>query len=112
MPQYPAAVPISLSSGNQLALVNNAAIDTGVTTTTQFAVGPSGTSTGVTLMIMNSTNQTAQGQYAPSDVAAEYQNLSGCIVPAGAALAYNLANGWMRFTFSSAPTSGSLIVSR
>lgn len=98
--------------GNSLAVVNNAAVDSGVTTTLQFAVGPTpGNSTG-NVVITNTTNQQATGEYAAADAAANYQPLSGCIIPSDSSLPYNLSGGWMRFTFGTAPTSGSLIVSR
>jgi hypothetical protein len=108
---------VALYPGNHIALVNNAAIDSGITQTQQFAVGPTPGDGTVTLMITNTTNQQAQGQFAPQDPpaaggSATYENLSGCIVPAGSTLAYNLQGGWMCFTFGTAPTSGSLIVSR
>jgi hypothetical protein len=112
MPAYPISQPAALYPGSQIALVNNAATDSGITTTAQFALLPGMNGTGVTLMILNATNHDAQGQFAPTDTAGNYQNLSGCIVPAGTALPYNLSGGWMRFTFAVAPTSGSLIVSR
>ena len=113
MPAYNASLPAqALYPGDSVAIVNSAATDTGITTTQRFAVGPPLTGGGITAMIVNTTNQTATGQYAATDTAANYQPLSGCTIPAGSALPYNLTTGWMRFTFSSAPTSGSLIVSR
>ena len=112
MPAYPAAQPAALYPGSQIALVNNAATDSGITTTEEFALNPLGLGAGCTLMILNTTNQQAVGQFSPVDVAADYMPLSGCIVPAGSALPYNLSGGWMRFTFAVAPTTGSLIVSR
>lgn len=102
----------ALYPGGALALVNGAATDTGITSTVQFAVGPTPGNNVGNVVIVNSTNQQAQGQYAVTDAAANYQNLSGCIVPANSSLPYNLSGGWMRFTFATAPTSGSLIVSR
>ena len=112
MPAYPVASPSALYPGSQLALVNNAAVDSGITTTEQFALIPLGDGSGCTLMITNTTNQQATGQYAPTDVDANYKPLSSCIVTTGAVLPYNLSGGWLRFTFATAPTSGSLIVSR
>jgi len=103
---------LALAPGASCACVNNAATDSGITTTRQFAVGPTPNNHGATLMITNTTNQQAQGQFAPQDVAANYENLSGCIIPAGGSLPYNEVGGWMRFTFASAPTTGSLFVSR
>jgi hypothetical protein len=116
MPAYISSPQVSqvvaLYPGNRLALVNNAATDSGITTTLQFANGPVPNQSGNTIVINNTTNQQAQGQYCDSDTAANYENLSGCVVPANSSLPYNLSGGWMRFTFSVAPTSGSLIVSK
>ena len=116
MPDYinnPQATQVNaLYKGNTFAAVNNAASDSGVTTTQQVAIGPEPGSGGVTLNISNTTDQQAVGQTSWHDVDADYQNASGMIVPAGSTLAYNLSGGWLRFTFVSAPTSGSLIVSR
>lgn len=121
MPSYitnPQPVQLNaLYPGNHEALVNNAAVDSGVTKTKQLAIGPVPNQSGATILITNSTNQDANGQYAaqdptPAGVAATYEPLSGCIIPAGSSLAYNLSVGWITFTFSVAPTSGSLIVSR
>jgi hypothetical protein len=103
---------LALAPGASCTCVNNAAVDSGITTTRQFALGPTPDNHGYTIMITNTTNQQAQGQSAPADVAANYENLSGCIIPAGSSLPYNLVGGWLRFTFAVAPTSGSLIVSR
>jgi hypothetical protein len=98
--------------GDSIALVNDATTDTGVTTTLQFALGPTPDGSVGNIVIVNTTNQQAQGQYSFIDIAADYENLSGCIVPNGTSLPYNLSGGWMRFTFSVAPTSGSLVISR
>jgi hypothetical protein len=112
MPSYPALLPAALYPGSSISLVADASVDANVTTTEEFALTPVGSNGGCTLMITNTTDQQAVGQYAPTDVAAEYMPLSGCIVPAGSVLPYNLSGGWMRFTFVTAPASGSLIVSR
>jgi membrane-associated protease RseP (regulator of RpoE activity) len=111
------AQPVQLTAlypGTQFVAVNNAATDSGITTSQQVAIGPTPGNSPVTLVITNSTNQQATGQYSPEDAlgTASYENLSGCIIPAGSSLPYNLQGGWMRFTFATAPSSGSLIVSR
>ena len=115
MPAYNTNVPIALCPGFSIAVVNSAATDSNITSSQQFAVAPVPNQSGGTLMITNSTNQTATGQFAASDTSTgtgTYETLSGCIVPAGTTLAYNLSGGWMRFSFGTAPTSGSLVVSR
>lgn len=108
----------ALYRGDSITLVNSAATDSGITKTIQFAVGPEPGSGGVTLTITNTTNQQATGQwasqeqYAGGGSAPTYEALSSCIVPAGSSLPYNLSGGWACFTFSTAPTSGSLVVTR
>lgn len=112
MPSYPAAQASALYPGSSIALVNNAAVDANVSTSAQFALAPSQNGAGITLMVLNATNQQAVGQYATTDTDANYMPLSGLIVGPGAAVPYNLVAGWLRFTFVTPPTSGSLIVSR
>jgi hypothetical protein len=118
MPSYiTSPQPVQLTAlypGDRKYCVNNAATDSGVTTTVQFAVGPTPGNGTVTLMIVNSTNQQAQGQYSPDDSkgSTSYEPLSGCIIPPASSLAYNLQGGWMNFTFGTAPTSGNLVVTR
>lgn len=116
MPAYNANIPVALCQGFAVALVNNAATDSGITSTQQVAIAPVPNQSGTTIMITNTTNQTATGQFAPTDAltgsSSGYKPLSGCTIPAGTTLAYNLSGGWINFTFASAPTSGSLVVSR
>jgi hypothetical protein len=112
MPAYNTVPVAALYQGTQIACVNNAAVDTNVTTTQQLAVAPPPNGAGLTVMITNTTNQQAVGQFSWVDTAADYVPLSGCVIGPGTALAYNLATGWLRFTFATAPSSGSLIVSR
>lgn len=112
MPAYNTVPVAALYQGSPIAVVNNAAVDANVTTTQQLAIAPPPNGAGLTIMISNTTNQQATAQFSWHDVAADYQPLSGCIIPSDSVLAYNLATGWLRFTFASAPTSGSLIVSR
>jgi hypothetical protein len=114
MPSYNAIPAIALTPGDTVALVNNAAVDGGVTTTQQVHVGPSASSTSSgTINIVNTTNQPATGQIAnQADVTGDYEPASGLVVPAGQALQYNVGMGWVRFTFATAPTSGFLTISR
>jgi hypothetical protein len=111
MPAY-GAPTCALYPGTPVPVVNNAATDSGITTTQAVAVAPAGTSGGETVMIQNTTNQNATGQWSSTDISANYQPLSGCVIPAGSVLPYNISGGWLRFTFSVAPTSGSLILAR
>lgn len=99
--------------GDTFYCVNNAATDAGITKTLQFAIGPNADGSSVPLTIVNTTNQNATGQASADPFTdGSYQNDSGMLVSAGAALQYNLSSGFFRFTFASAPTSGSLIVQR
>ena len=112
MPAYSTFKPNALYPGDSIALVSDASVDSGVTTTQQFAFGPVPNQSGGTVVINNTTDQQAQGEYSDHDVDANYTPLSGFIIAPGASLPYNLSGGWLRFTFATAPTSGSLIVSR
>ena len=112
MPAYNAQPTRALYPGESIALVDNAAVDSGITTSQQFAVGPNPTQNTNVVNFINTTNQDAQGQIAHQDVTGSYANASGLIVAAGTAFPYNLADGWVRFTFGVAPTSGSMIAAR
>ncbi|HTY25587.1 MAG TPA: hypothetical protein VMC85_20830 [Desulfomonilaceae bacterium] len=123
MPSYiskPQSSQVSaIYPGNSIALVNDASTDTGITKTLQLAIGPVPGNSTATLSIYNSTNQQATGNWAATETlygssasSPTYEPLNGCIIPAGATLPYNLSGGWICFTFSPAPTNGSLIVSR
>ena len=116
MPSYNAAIPRAIYPGNEIALVNNAATDASVTTTQQCSMGPDpGGQTAVVLT--NSTNQTATVQIAPSDTPSLYQPYTylGSAITAAANTSVGfpiVPNVWLRCTFATAPTSGSLILSR
>jgi hypothetical protein len=102
---------VAIYPGDSIALVNNAAVDAGITLTQQVAFGPTpGNSTG-NVVVNNTTNQQAQGEYC-STPNGTYEPLSGFVVPAGSSLPYNLSGGWLCFSFAVAPTSGSLTVTR
>lgn len=112
MPAYNTQVPVALCPGFSIALVNSAATDSSITATQQFAVAPVPNQSGGTIVFDNTTNQDATAQYSATDVAANYKPLAGGIVASGTALPYNLSGGWVRFSFATAPTSGSLTASR
>lgn len=111
---------VALSPGNSIALVNNAAVDTGVMKTKQIAVGPDPTG-NARVTVANTTNQTATVQTAPQDIDSLYQQYltDGTIststtmtIATNQSVSFPVNATWLRFTFSSAPTSGSLIVTR
>ena len=113
MPAYNAQPVRALYPGETIALVADASVDTAVTDTQQFSIGPNPTQNSNALNFHNSTNVDAQGQLSPDDSATgTYKNVSGLLVAAGTVLPYNLAGGFLRFHFASAPTSGSLTVVR
>ena len=112
MPAYNAQPVRVIYPGASIALVDNAAVDSGITTTQQVAIGPNPVNNSNVVNFINTTDQDAQGQIAHQDVAASYAVASGLVVAAGTAFPYNLADGWVRFTFAVAPTSGSLIAAR
>lgn len=116
MPSYiTSPQPVQLDvlwKGKSIAFVNNAANDSGVTTTQQVSVAPEPGSGSVTLNIINTTNQTATLQASWVDVTGNYQPVASGTIATDTALEYNLSGGWIRFTFTTAPTSGSLVVTR
>jgi gamma-glutamyltranspeptidase len=112
MPAYPAYSPIFLSPGNQIVLVNSAATDTGVTKTIQCSLAAQPTATSK-LMLVNNTNQTATVQVAAIDADANYVPLTATVTAAaGAAVVFDCIGPWIRASFASAPTTGSLYLCR
>lgn len=105
MPAYAAASAVDLLPGQTVALINNAAVDTGVSKTIAVQVKGKGT-----VNVVNTTNQDVTGQIAPDDLEADYQPAVGLVVVKATSLPYNMASGFLRFTCT-APTSGSLYVS-
>lgn len=114
MPTFQTSGPITaLYPGDSISLVADASVDTGITSTQQVAIASvSGVAAPIT--VINTTDKDATGQTSaiPGLTAAAYKALSGLVVPSGTALPYNLAGGFLRFTFAVAPTSGSLVVQR
>lgn len=105
MPAYAAASAVDLLPGQTVALVNNAAVDSGVTTTIAVQVKSHGV-----VNVVNGTNQVVTGEIAPDDLDGDYQPASGLVVDGSTALPYNMASCFLRFTCT-APTTGSLYVS-
>jgi hypothetical protein len=106
---------VQLNPGNSIAVVNNAAVDSGILTTQQLAIGPDPTGNSQ-VTVTNTTNQTATPQTASTDTAAQYEPYyvqgSAITVPAGESVSSPINARWLRFTYATAPTSGSLIVTR
>ena len=99
----------ALYTGDQIALVNNAASDSGVLATEQVAITPHQADSATQCTVFNSTNQAVQMQAAPSDSAALYASL-GSSIAAGALATISCAVPWVRGLFATAPTSGSLVI--
>jgi len=112
MPAYGAQPVRVIYPGASIALVDDASVDGSITTTQAVCIGPNPVNTSNVVNFINTTNHDAQGQIAHQDVAASYAPAASLLVAAGTALPYNLADGWVRFTFSVAPTTGSLIAAR
>ena len=106
--QMPTPKP-ALYTGDQIALVNNAAVDSGVLATQQAAIAPSPGDTATYCTVLNGTNQAVQMQAAPLDSAAQYVSL-GSSIASGALATISCAVPWVRGLFAMAPTSGSLII--
>jgi hypothetical protein len=112
MPAYPAHSPVFISPGNIIALVNNAATDSGITATIQVscAAQPNASSK---LTLVNNTNQTATVQVAAVDANANYVPLTTSVTAAaGAAVVFDCVGPFIRCTFGTAPTTGSLYLCR
>ena len=99
----------ALYTGDQIPLVNNAAVDTGVLATEQVAIAPHQADSATYCTVFNGTNQAVQMQAAPSDSAALYVSL-GSSIAAGALATISCAVPWVRGLFATAPTSGSLVI--
>lgn len=113
--------PKAIYPGQSIALVNNAAVDGNITSTLQVAIGPDPMG-NYRLTLTNTTNQTATAQVAPNDpvlptpASASYEPYSdganAVTVAAGKSASFNCFGPWFNCTFASAPTSGSLTLSR
>ena len=99
----------ALYTGYQIALVNNAAVDSGILATLQVAIAPHQADSATYCTVFNGTNQAVQMQAAPSDSAALYVSL-GSSIAAGALATISCAVPWVRGLFATAPTSGSLVI--
>ena len=99
----------ALYTGDQIALVSNAAVDAGILATEQVAIAPAPGDTATYCTVFNGTNQSVQMQAAPSDSAALYQSL-GLSIAAGALATISCAVPWVRGLFATAPTTGSLVI--
>ena len=99
----------ALYTGDQIALVNNAAVDSGILATQQVAIAPAPGDTATYCTVFNGTNHAVQMQAAPLDSAALYVSL-GSSIAAGALATISCPVPWLRGLFTTAPTTGSLIV--
>jgi hypothetical protein len=99
----------ALYTGDQIALVSNAAVDAGILATEQVAIASAPGDTATYCTVFNGTNQSVQMQAAPSDSAALYQSL-GSSIAAGALATISCAVPWVRGLFATAPTTGSLVI--
>ena len=99
----------ALYTGDQYALVNNAAVDSGILATQQVAIAPHQADSATQCTVFNSTNQAVQMQAAPSDSASLYASL-GSSITAGSLATISCAVPWVRGLFATAPTSGSLVI--
>lgn len=119
MPAYNTIPAIALGPGDSVALVINAATDTGVTATQQVHIGPSGTASGTRVHVSNSTNQTCTIQTtAIADATGNYKALTDAetaeaiTVASGSDVSFDPGACWLRGNFGTAPTSGSLVIIR
>jgi len=103
----------ALYTGDLYALVNNAAVDSGITATQQVAIAPSPGDTATYCTVFNGTNQAVQMQAAPYDpptaTGVAYASI-GSSIAAGALATISCAVPWLRGLFGTAPTTGSLVI--
>jgi hypothetical protein len=115
MPAYNATstLKVTLTTGNSIALVNNAAVDTGILATQQVAIAPHQADSATYCTVFNGTNQAVQMQAAPVDPAVStgvaWASL-GSSISGGALATISCAVPWVRGLFATAPTSGSLVI--
>ena len=117
MPAYGTSTPRAIYPGNKIALVNNAATDTGVTKSVSvaFAQMPG---TPDKLALHNTTAQTATVQVSFDDVDADYQALkdadtgNAVTVATNSSVIFTCVGPWVRCTLAAAPVAGSLVLSR
>ena len=103
----------ALYTGDQIAFVNNAAVDSGILATQQVALAPHQADSATYCTVFNGTNQAVQMQAAPVDPAVStgvaWASL-GSSIAAGALATISCAVPWVRGLFATAPTSGSLVI--
>lgn len=122
MPAFGATPPAFLSPGDTLALVNNAAVEAGITFTQAVVITQSaGISIADRLFVQNLTNQTVTIYTAVRDFPSATANYSpltdadtGTAVTVAASTSISLANGgpFLCGHFATPPTTGSLFIGR
>ena len=123
MPAYNTTTAIFLTPRTVVTLVNNAAVDSGITATQQCEVGRvAGVLVSTQFSVFNSTNQPVTIEIAPHDQDVNYLQLQNgdtgnessnpVVCPAGMALSFTTAGPYIRGLFGTAPTSGSLTITR
>jgi hypothetical protein len=118
MPSYPTKVAAALYPGDQITLVNDAATDSGVTSTIQAAVGPAPGNNQAHFVAFNSTDQNATIEVAWEDVEADYLPFNGewgpqaVVVNSNESVFFYCPGPFVRAAFVTAPTRGSLILYR
>jgi hypothetical protein len=119
VPAYNTVPAIALTPGDSVALVNNAATDTGVTNSQQVHIGPSATASGTRVHVSNTTNQTLTVKTtAVADSSGNYQPLTDADTAEAITVAtdtdasFDPGVCWLLFNFGTAPTSGSAVIAR
>jgi hypothetical protein len=112
MPAYSNVTPaVAIYTRQSIALVNNAATDAGVTKTMRVAMAVEPNGNGA-LTLINNTNQAATVQLAAVDADGSYVPLGTVAAAAGAATQFACNGPWVRCVFGTAPTTGSLWLTR
>ena len=102
---------IALTVGDTVAVVNNAATDSGITNSQQVHIAQiAGTSTDSVCGIVNNTNQSCTIYASAVDVLASY--VSTLVTVAAGASYAGLMSGFILLNFGTPPTTGSAYIRR
>lgn len=118
MPAYVAGNAIGLTVGDRVVLVNNAATDSGITSTQQVALSQQEAAGSATLALHNGTNQTATVQVADVDATGNYRALTDAntaeaiTVATSLSIVFTCIGPFLRCNFGTAPTTGTLAITR
>ena len=119
MPKYAVGTAPGIYAGDRVALVNNAATDSGVTKTQAVAVADvGGMSTDTHLALHNGTNQSVTVQVGDVDADANFRALTDAdtnqaiTCASGSSVVFTSVGPFVRGLYGTAPTTGTLAITR